>query len=173
MYGRAFTLGLLLVTAAFAGCIGSDGDGVEPADVDGEDADVDDEQLPQQNVTSWQNATVEGTVTGANVGGNALTAHDQSENTVVEFTAEPGVQQVFLNVTTDGSEIMLSINAPDCEPGDTQAGCESLSTSGGEASYLNETPQEGTWQITVFPDEPALVDATFQIDILQAVELPG
>lgn len=182
MRARALLLGMVLVTGALAGCIGgdeeaspdgADGEAVEPGSSNGT-ANASANVSQPETRTTWETSTEEGTVTGASAPGvGAVTVQPASDNTAIEFTAADGIQELYLNLTTEGAELSMSIDSPSCEPGGFQAGCETADTSGGEASYHNASAEAGTWTVAVFAQDPVVAQASFTLEIAQAVETTG
>lgn len=121
--------------------------------------------------TTWTNQTREGVVTGifVPVTGTAINVPLASENTLIEFTAEDGTEDLYLNLTSEGGEISMGIDSPDCDAGPERAGCQFVTTSDGEASYHEPNPTAGTWELTFFSGEPVSVEVGWELEIAQAV----
>lgn len=175
MRPRALVLGLIVLTAGLTGCIGSDGgegdgsgdDPIEPGSTpDGDE----NETTPATTERAWERETFNGTVTGFNVpgvgSGNVAPA---SENMQVTFQASSGIDVLYLNLTAEGGELRMNIADPDCQPGAFSTCEEQVETSGGEASYANETATSGEWNVRIFSNDPVAVQVSYTLSVVQGV----
>lgn len=172
---RSILVGLLLLTAGLAGCIGSD----EPADATETPSDQASEDDPaSSNGTTdgpvqrtWTNETFEGQISGISAGGMSATQGDGMQT----FTAEQGIEVLFLNLTAEGGAVEMTVGGPDCDvSGNAIPSCaETTSTSSGEASYTNETPVEGEWQVRLSVGDPAGAQVSYTLEVLQGIVAAG
>lgn len=173
-------LSILVVSGALVGCIGGEDAPPEAntSDEDVEPASADETTNETTNDTTpsiVRSQTEEGTVTGVfvPVTGSAVNVPPASENTYVEFTTEDATEELRLNLTSEGGEISVGIDGPDCDAGPETAGCEFMTTSNGEASYSEQDPASGTWGLTFFAAEPVVVGADYELEIVQVLSAPG
>lgn len=177
---RAWILGLVLVTAGLAGCIGGDdGDPVEPtADDDSteeqtnETEDQDDEEVGPAITSTWKNATWQG-ASAPNVGyycfppiaigggcDNALsfTVPGQATGVVAELAWE-GDADVYYEVADANGTVLAS-----------ETGASPLTLQVSE-----DLPEEGAdWTATAWVDAatPTEVQATFVVSVVEDGEIP-
>lgn len=167
---RSTILAALLLAGGFAGCIGDDGSsdqaGNDPASVDETDPENDTEEAELER--TWTNETFEGQITGV----NAMAASTTNGDTMQTFTAATGIDVVYLNLTAEGGAVEMTIGGPGCDVSGNQipACAETVSTSGGEASYVNETPAEGEWQLRFSVGDPAGAEVSYTVDVVQGVD---
>ncbi len=173
MRTHALLLGLIVLTAGLAGCIGSGDDGgdgsgddpiepsntTDPGDGTGEDA--------APATRSWTNETIEGSVDGVSAPGVAsFSTGDVSQS----FTAPSGVDVLYLNLTADS--VQMTIGGPDCDIGGNTVPPCAETISGGE-TYRNETPSSGEWQLEFQPSGPVAQGASYTVDVVQGVLAAG
>lgn len=169
MNARALLLAAVLVTAGFAGCIGGD----DASDDEGEFAstnetdpanETDEQPAPQR---TWTNETFEGEITGFNAVAVSATNGDNMQT----FAAETGIDVLYLNLTAEGGALNMWIGGPDCDVSGNQIpGCaDEASTSSGEASYVNETPDAGEWQVRLAVGDPVGVQVSYTLDVVQGL----
>lgn len=168
MRTKAILAGLIVLTAGLAGCIGSDGDEsdtstndpIEPGSVPEDDGN---ETADEPVERSWTSETLEGSITGVALPGVGSFAQG---DVAQSFTAPEGVDELYLNLTADS--VQMTIGGPDCDiSGDFVPPC--AETVGGGDSYHNETPASGEWQLEFQPDGPVAQEASYTVDVVQAV----
>lgn len=175
MRTHAFLVALLVLTGGLTGCIGSDGsddgaddDPIEPGSTPDGDGN---ETTPATTERTWERETFNGTVTGFNVpgvgSGNVAPA---SENMQITFQASSGIDVLYLNLTAEGGELRMNIADPDCDATATSTCEEQVETSGGEASYVNETPAGGEWSVRVFSSDPVAAQVPYTLSVVQGVD---
>lgn len=172
MSARAWLLGLLVLSAGLAGCIG-DGEGEEtetsasddPIDADANETDGGADEADASR--TWTNETFEGQISGFNI----LVLSGTNGDAMQTFTAETGIDVLFLNLTAEGGAVDMTIGDPDCDVSGNQIPpcAETTSTSGGEASYVNETPTSGEWQVRLAVGDPVGAQVSYTLNAVQGI----
>lgn len=170
---RRLALVLVLAAAlALAGCLGGGGDA---ADTSSTDEQLDEGMDPQRNATDnetdpgpdleWNETIREGSFTGGNAGGLAVTFEGANEN----WTVRQGTRNLTLNLSTGSDEATMRIAPPGCE---NEAGSEcttSVSTEDGEAQWSTEDPDPGQWSVTFFRGENGYGEVEYELTIAKLV----
>lgn len=158
---------LLVPLLLTAGCIGSEDEAVEPGSTNGTAAEATNASASNASALTRSNETVEGTITG--IGSPVLGfSAPSSENQAIEFPVPEGAKELTLALSTDGGttgmvELEMLVARPGCE---INSGCEeSVTTSGGEATFSAQDPDTGTWGARFFVDTGAAAQASYTLEI--------
>lgn len=169
MNARALLLAVVLLSAGLAGCVGDDG-----SEDDGEFASTNETQpanetddRPAEPRRTWTNETLEGEISGF----NAVAVSGTMGDNLQTFSAESGIAVLYLNLTAEGGAVDMWIGGPDCDVSGNQIpGCaDEASTSSGEASYVNETPAAGEWQVRLAVGDPVGAQVSYTLDVVQGL----
>ncbi len=177
---RRTVLILLLATSlAMAGCLAGDDGG---SDVEAQDASANasDATGASSNTTenatepthAWNTTTREGTLRGGNAG-VFVYSNPQGSDASQNWTVAPGSTQLIVNLTTGSDEVYFTITPPGCEGGSFGGSdCETTNTTAGGTIYMAEDPEPGTWEITMFRNEPGYgtTDYVLTADVLEPLE---
>jgi hypothetical protein len=164
MRWQALLLAALVLTS---GCLGMGGDEAnDTQDLDTQDTETTnttDEDPEPTNRTEWSKETFEGTITGTTF----LAPSPPSEGQSFTFTAQSGIETLFVNVTTDGGDLRVLVAGPDCE---INSACEEeTQTEGGEGQYVNESAAPGEWDVRLFPADPVAAQVGYTADVVQGI----
>lgn len=180
---RSLISGLVLLTAALAGCMGGEDVSDEAEDLDEANVDEDEENLTEepdepelQLSRTWHNGTVEG---GAFPTGGWYC--NSCENTV-EFQVPDGAEAIHVEAAwQEDPNAYLNVSGPNCEsyplfsdycrPGDSADGASPLSV----AFQDDRTNETGTWTAAIWVDEttPSQIQVTIVATIVEQGELPN
>lgn len=170
MKGRALLLGLLVLAS---GCLGIGSDEAEESDedIDAQDTNETDtqEDVEEVNRTEWSTETYEGSISGTSF----FAPSPPSEGQSFSFSAESGIQTLFINVTTEGGDLTMYVADPDCQPGPDTTCEETVETSSGEGQYVNESAEPGEWNVRFFPSDPVANDVAYTAEVAQGILVEG
>jgi hypothetical protein len=170
----------LLLAAALAGCSGDDGKS--------------DTSFSTSTQTNVGNATFSGSVSVGPGGGNASASvngtqgnastqaswtYDNRTGSISgtgvpvagqpiekeeSFTVGDNVSTVYVNVTSEGGELTLSLREPGCEDSEC---AEEAQTASGVASMQVATPSAGQWILVLTLEGSGPVSADYELQIAQ------
>jgi hypothetical protein len=164
---------VLAAVLALAGCLGG-GDGSDSAGTASSDSpgSSSSPQASADNGTAdnetddgpdfvWNTTTRQGSVTGLNVAGLALTTEGSDQN----WTVRQGTRNLTLNLSAQSEEVTMRIAPPGCENTADSSCTTTVTTEDGEATWSTENPDTGQWDAVFFRGNTGYGEVQYELTI--------